>query len=890
MLLMLADRIREFVVSRLAELENVHLPGLRLPRVFAGHPVGADTRADLVFTLGLLAAGGTGSVAGIPIEEALRAVVRETDGRRTETFGSYRLAETVARYGTFEDNRLLASLTAQERAQIAEGCDSRHILEKLAAGLSPNYTAVITRCEAGRQALGLPVDTALIDELVERTRGLLTRHERGYLDDSAQRAGHFDIYSADIYIFTEAFAESLGEAWRSGAVNALDLVERVYARNGAAFGWGRSTGALSICLTIELAGLAVRHRLLDEERTAAWVARAERAFESIQPWYTDGLIRAHQYRSTYGYRGPHRRLQMTLDTLGKLADAANALDGWRPDEPSGASEETTARALARAGAPTAERDEIIWFDEANRAGVWTYRSPELALLVPMVGSTVTDYLAAPRNPGLFEVPVDSGLVTGVPVAYQDGRRFAAAELPASVTKLPGGLEIEHGSWPEAGPRDVPRDHEPLAGRRRARYRVEGRTLRVSEELTFDVPPTALALQVAETTGRPLRVEFEAREGDCVNSIDTSGIAEYRSFWAELPRVHQIDLAPGTHVRFDWSVTPLLRVMSREFGHHYDAGLYAPLAGRVYESKLPPQALDGDAAALADCDVFHLHWPESMLPCDLDRHQRFIETLRAADVRIVWTQHNLVPHQRDPRWRAVYEAWAAAADAVIHHSEWGRAQALARYRYAPHVVHRVIPHGHFGNLMTEVADLDRASVEASLGLRPGVLRLGVVGAPRPEKRVDLAMAAVAASARQDIELLVFAGAPDAAVPDDPRIVVIPHGQQVPRAEYNRRLAALDVLLMPFDDGEMLTTGAVGDAVGLGLPSLVSDWPYLAETLRDAAIPYGSTAEDLTACLDTLERPSLDRAAEAARRLRGEYGWERVAESHFAVLEQVGTAKL
>ena len=890
MLLMLADRIREFVLSRLAELEAAHLPGLRLPRVFAGHQVGADTRADLVFTLGLLAAGGTGSVAGIPIEDALRAVVRETDGRRTETFGSYRLAETVARYGTFEENRLLAPLSARERAQIAEGCDSRHILEKLAAGLSPNYTAVVTRCEAGRRALGLPVDAALIDDLIERTRSLLTRHERGYLDDSAQRAGHFDIYSADIYIFTEAFAESLGDAWHSGAVNALDLVERVYARNGAAFGWGRSTGALSICLTIELAGLAVRHRLLDEERTAAWVARAERAFESLRPWYSDGLIRAHQNRSTYGYRGPHRRLQMTLDTLGKLADAANALDGWARDASDASEETAVAHASSRAGVPTAERDEIIWFDEANRAGVWTYRSPGLAFVVPMVGSTVTDYLAAPRNPGLFEVPVDSGLVTGVPVAYQDGRRFAAAELPASVAKLPDGLELEHDGWPEAGPRDLPRDHEPLAGRRRARYLVEGRTLRVSEDLTFDVPPAALALQVAETAGRPLQVEFEAREGDHATSIDTSGIAEYRSFWAELPKVHQIDLEPGTHVRFDWSVTPLLRVMSREFGHHYDAGLYGPLAGRVHESRLPPQALDGDRAALADCDIFHLHWPESMLPCDLDRHRRFIETLRAADVRIVWTQHNLVPHQRDPRWRAVYEAWAAEADAVIHHSEWGQAQALARYRYAPHVIHRVIPHGHFGNLMTEVADLDRASVEALLGLRSGVLRLGVVGAPRPEKRVDLAMAAVAAATRRDIELLVFAGAPDAPVPDDPRIVVFPHGQQVPRAEYNRRLAALDALLMPFDDGEMLTTGAVGDAVGLGLPSLVSDWPYLAETLRDAAISYGSTPADLTACLDALDRPRLARAADAARRLRGEYGWERVAESHFAVLDQVGTAKL
>ena len=95
---MLADRIRGFVVSCLEQLEATHLPGLRLPRVFGGHVVGADTRADLVYTLGLLGAGGVTSVAGLPIDEALRIALRETDGARTETFGSYRLAETVAQY------------------------------------------------------------------------------------------------------------------------------------------------------------------------------------------------------------------------------------------------------------------------------------------------------------------------------------------------------------------------------------------------------------------------------------------------------------------------------------------------------------------------------------------------------------------------------------------------------------------------------------------------------------------------------------------------------------------------------------------------------------------------------------------------------------------------
>jgi glycosyltransferase involved in cell wall biosynthesis len=114
--------------------------------------------------------------------------------------------------------------------------------------------------------------------------------------------------------------------------------------------------------------------------------------------------------------------------------------------------------------------------------------------------------------------------------------------------------------------------------------------------------------------------------------------------------------------------------------------------------------------------------------------------------------------------------------------------------------------------------------------------------------------------------------------------------VSREEYNRRLAVIDVLVMPFDDGEMLTTGTVGDAIGLGLPSLVSDWPYLAEALGDAGIRYGSSVSDLSRAIDALDTQRLDRARSAAVRLQATCDWNRIAEKHFELLEQVGTAKL
>jgi hypothetical protein len=132
-------------------------------------------------------------------------------------------------------------------------------------------------------------------------------------------------------------------------------------------------------------------------------------------------------------------------------------------------------------------------------------------------------------------------------------------------------------------------------------------------------------------------------------------------------------------------------------------------------------------------------------------------------------------------------------------------------------------------------------------------------------------------------------PGDPVPDDPRIVALPY-ETVPRSEYNRRLGAIDVLVFPFDDGDMLTTGTVGDAVGYGLPSLISEWPFLAAYLGDAGIRYGRTASDLAARIDSLTASEVSAARQAALQLRGEYDWARVAELHLQVLEELGTEKL
>src|SRR5262249_9226255 len=162
-------------------------------------------------------------------------------------------------------------------------------------------------------------------------------------------------------------------------------------------------------------------------------------------------------------------------------------------------------------------------------------------------------------------------------------------------------------------------------------------------------------------------------------------------------------------------------------------------------------------------------------------------------------------------------------------------------------------------------------ERALGLDPlpdGALRLGVVGAPRAEKDVQLVLDGFHACGRDDLRLFV-ACLDGEEVPDDPRIVATPYTYVSP-ADYAAQLACVDALVLPSAPAGMLTTGTVADVVGLGLPALVSAWGYLTETLGGAGLPYGETPSDLTDRLASLTAADLAGAAAHARALQEPFG--------------------
>lgn len=905
--------LRDATVEHLEAAAAAHLPGWRIPRTFAGHQVGGDVRADVCFTLHHLATAGIDHVGGVAIDDVLTSLLADIDGAATHSFFSYRIAETLFAHGPFANNPLLNGFSDAQVEQVALAVDSSDWLELLDAGVLPrNYAGVLARCELGRVNLGLVDNTSRLDELVARVAEVVGDNPRGVLDDSNDRVGRYDIYSADVWLFAEPLADRLGDVWSIGIERALDLVKAVGTKDGSAVPWGRSTGDLAVALTLELAAFALARpkptelgwqnapRGTDSHPTSGgsgggdaglWLRRAMDATNSLSDSFDiDGLSRAHRYRAQDSYRGPERRLQMTFDLLGKMAWAAAALLNADPG-------------LTPASAATAypADDQLIRFEDDRATGVWTHRSAGARFVVPFVGASRSHYLPVLHEPGAWEVPVDRDLPTWTPLVLDRLKRFCAGGLPAELDHRPNGLSARWDSFVRSGVGLEGDDAaDQLAGQRTMDLSVEGRTVVLTDELSFDRAPVAVSMTIPETVDRPLNVQWsvagdavggDAGAGECdgaqATTIEVAGLSEWRSSWSEIERIHQLDLVPDTHLSYTARVTPLMRVGSTAFGHHYHDALYPHMTKRVVGRRAPIGWDAVDDPAFRSLDVLHLHWPEWVAFDRLDAHQKAIARLADADIPVVWTAHNLTPHEKRPDvYDPIYSAWAASVGAVIHHSAWGEARIRERYRFGDHCQHAVIPHGHFGTTWTKAGLPDRAEAEQRLNLKPAKLRIGIVGAPRTEKLTQAVLDGVAACERDDLELVCWSLKGDEIVPDDRRIAEAERYRSVDPGVYATRLAACDVLALVFDeDGDMLTTGAAGDAIGLGLPTLRSDWGYLTEHLGDAGIAVGQTAESIAAALDALTDTDLDAARTAALSRRDDLEWSALAGPTADLFESV-----
>lgn len=326
---------------------------------------------------------------------------------------------------------------------------------------------------------------------------------------------------------------------------------------------------------------------------------------------------------------------------------------------------------------------------------------------------------------------------------------------------------------------------------------------------------------------------------------------------------------------------------------------------------------------AQPDVVHLHWPEALcrqaaqglfrrairrtylhsVRMDEEWGRWTIETagmleqIHAAGIKIVWTLHNLTPHESRGHaataYELLYQQFARFSDGAIHHSRWGEAIARQRLAFPVSCRHAVVPFGYFPDEAPEA--LSKAAARQSLGLPVSTLLLLTVGSVGPRKHLDLLVDAI-----RDIEeipcQLIVAG----ACPAETARLFTERGKgrvrfagALSQADLSRLARAADYAVFAPDPGQ-LTTGAPHVSESFLLPEISAEHPYAREVLGDAAIYFPPTAVDLRnalkqACHRLVSDPdSYDAMKSTLAEQRAAHGWDAAARQtavlYHSVLEQ------
>jgi beta-1,4-mannosyltransferase len=287
-------------------------------------------------------------------------------------------------------------------------------------------------------------------------------------------------------------------------------------------------------------------------------------------------------------------------------------------------------------------------------------------------------------------------------------------------------------------------------------------------------------------------------------------------------------------------------------------------------------------------VLHLHWLARVLRGvtdeteGLERVSSFVAALdafRMAGGEIIWTVHNVLPH--DTAYPALDRALRKAVIAragLVHVLSAGTVEAAAPAYEIP--VAKVLHVPHPAYLGVYADDVTETDARKRYGLGPDDVVYGFVGNVRPYKAVDDLVNAfetiTAGPPRVDgrRRRLLVAGLPSAH-PEIAELVarmernsdIVVDARRIPADDLSVPLRASDIIVLPYR--ESLNSGALLLALSFGRPVVAAASPGVTETVNeDAAITFtagdrGALAEALIGA-DRLMTPEAREAAIATAR--------------------------
>jgi glycosyltransferase involved in cell wall biosynthesis len=319
-------------------------------------------------------------------------------------------------------------------------------------------------------------------------------------------------------------------------------------------------------------------------------------------------------------------------------------------------------------------------------------------------------------------------------------------------------------------------------------------------------------------------------------------------------------------------------------------LHAALA-RHDVTLLPPTRLGPGLARRGPQhpDSVHLHWIEYLVRSDGEGAQAAarataravrlaaaLAALRRRGVGIVWTVHNLRPHEATrPRLEAAaMHATARAAHRIVVHSRHAVERVASVYGQRDKL--EVVPHGHFIGRYPPPRR-SREELRAALGLDPGAFAFLVFGQLRRYKRIPETIAALRALGRDDVRLIVAGSAWDAqertaverAAAGDPRVVL--RLGFVPDEDVTELHLAADAAVLAYR--ELFSSGALLLALSLGVPTVVPSYGGALETAAPPAVVAFAEGA-LVDALEAMTRVDHERARAAALAAARAADWDAI----------------
>jgi glycosyltransferase involved in cell wall biosynthesis len=375
---------------------------------------------------------------------------------------------------------------------------------------------------------------------------------------------------------------------------------------------------------------------------------------------------------------------------------------------------------------------------------------------------------------------------------------------------------------------------------------------------------------------------------------------------------------GLSIRRIWALLLAFRSVGDDRGDHLKvlASPYLESAGGNPVQALLYRSMEKSGARIrafsiqelltGSWHIWHLHWPcEATISrgTNVDAVKRLIDLwvklklAKLSRTRIVWTVHNLRPHERRRLMleRLFWWIFIPHVDGVISMSESGTQALHKQHKRIRNHPTFVIPHGHYRGTYPD--SMSKEEARRILQIRDDEFVVTFIGLVRAYKGIPQLIQSFKAMNRPNSKLIV-AGYPRSSslakeltdLGGDAENVRF-YFEFVQVAEVQRFMRAADLIVLPYR--EMLNSGSAMLALSFSRPVLVPAFGALSELHQAVGSDWIRLYEgDLTATTleDAIQWTNARRCpTERVMPLNDDFSWDRIGKLTIQAMQSVALIK-